>query len=278
MDGMYAISEMAGMFGVTRQTLIYYDKIGLFKPARVNDEGYRFYAPTQIPKLRLICLLRYMDLDIKEIKRVLASPDPAPIVECLAQRSEELERQITSLRAQRTAIEERVEFYRDALLWKERLGRPMLKYFPERYVMFEPFPADKPIERSVLHPTLMKALARLKAEAGVGPVRGWGTMLQREAIETDDPLAGSGPFATVPEGVDPAKLTGVQMLPEGIYLCMSRWGMPYDTAGIERLTDEMRTRGLRATGNAFDFCLLDTTSYDELHQEDFCCLQIPVEL
>ena len=31
--GMYAISEMASLFNVSRQTLIYYDKIGLFKPA-----------------------------------------------------------------------------------------------------------------------------------------------------------------------------------------------------------------------------------------------------
>lgn len=34
--GMYAISEMASLFNVSRQTLIYYDKIGLFKPAVVT--------------------------------------------------------------------------------------------------------------------------------------------------------------------------------------------------------------------------------------------------
>lgn len=98
-----------------------------------------------------------------------------------------------------------------------------------------------------------------------------------EAIDTDDPLTGSGPFVTVPEGVDPACLTGVQMLPEGIYLCMSRWGMPYDTKGIECVVRHMHEHGLRAVGNVFDFCLLDTTSYDERHQEDLCCIQIPVE-
>lgn len=45
----YSISEMAAMFGLTRQTLIYYDRIGLFAPAHVNEEGYRLYEPTQIP-------------------------------------------------------------------------------------------------------------------------------------------------------------------------------------------------------------------------------------
>ncbi len=47
--GMYAISEMASLFNVSRQTLIYYDKIGLFKPAVVNEKGYRFYSPTADP-------------------------------------------------------------------------------------------------------------------------------------------------------------------------------------------------------------------------------------
>ena len=42
MDGMYTISEMASIFGVSRQTLIYYDKIGLFAPAEVNGEGLSF--------------------------------------------------------------------------------------------------------------------------------------------------------------------------------------------------------------------------------------------
>ncbi len=47
--GMYAISEMASLFNVSRQTLIYYDKIGLFKPAVVNEKGYRFYSPHSDP-------------------------------------------------------------------------------------------------------------------------------------------------------------------------------------------------------------------------------------
>ena len=65
--GMYAISEMASLFNVSRQTLIYYDKIGLFKPAVVNDKGYRFYSPTQIP---LIYMLRDLGLELDEIDRL----------------------------------------------------------------------------------------------------------------------------------------------------------------------------------------------------------------
>lgn len=278
MKDLYAISEMASMFGVTRQTLIYYDRIGLFSPAYVNDEGYRFYAPTQIPELRLICLLRDLGVELKEIEQRISSSDPAPIVACLSEQVGKLDKEIEALQNCRESVVERLEFYRTAMLWKDRLGKPMLMHYPERFVLIEPFPEDEEIDRGVLHTTLMKSLLRLREEAGVAPVRGWGTMLRRKSLGTDNPLKGAAPFVTVPKGVDLSGLTGVRMLPEGIYLCESRWGMPYNTEGIDRLTRFMKEHGMRATGNAFDFCLLDTTSYDEYHQEDFCCIQIPIEV
>ena len=46
-------------------------------------------------------------------------------------------------------------------------------------------------------------------------------------------------------------------------LCMSRWGMPNELAGLSRVVTLLRDRGLKPVGNAFDFCRLDTTSYDE---------------
>ena len=48
--------------------------------------------------------------------------------------------------------------------------------------------------------------------------------------------------------------------------------------GIRAIVACMDGHALQPIGNAFDFCYLDTTSYDESHQEDFCCIQIPVVL
>ena len=38
--GMYAISEMASLFNVSRQTLIYYDKIGLDERTVGTQEAF----------------------------------------------------------------------------------------------------------------------------------------------------------------------------------------------------------------------------------------------
>ena len=160
------------------------------------------------------------------------------------------------------------------------------KQFERRYVVFEEFPGDIERGRSMLHPTLMRAILRMRALTGTRPMRGWGAMLRREALHSDDPIAGAGSFAVLPRGAeetlpsDPAELAeiGVEVLPEGTYLCMSRWGMPYEPEGIRAIVACMDKHALQPIGNAFDFCYLDTTSYDESHQEDFCCIQIPVAL
>lgn len=278
MDGMYTISEMANIFGVSRQTLIYYDKIGLFGPAEVNEKGYRFYSPTQIPLMRLICMLRDLGVDLDEITRLTSSYDVAEMARKLQERVSELDDQIAELEKERNSVQERLSFYSDVSYWKARQGVPTLKAFPDRYVIVEPFPGDVTIDRSVLHPTLMRAVARLRETMGARPMRGWGTMLQRSYFHSDNPILDAGPFAVVPEGVEPEKLAQAQRLPEGIYLCISRWGMPYNPAGIREAVSYLDAHNLTPMGNAYDFCYMDATSYDEEHQEDFCCIQIPVSL
>ena len=278
MDGMYTISEMANIFGVSRQTLIYYDKIGLFGPAEVNEKGYRFYSPTQIPLMRLICMLRDLGVDLDEITRLTSSYDVAEMSRKLQERVSELDDQIAELEKERNSVQERLSFYSDVSYWKARQGVPTLKAFPDRYVIVEPFPGDVTIDRSVLHPTLMRAVARLRETMGARPMRGWGTMLQRSYFHSDNPILGAGPFAVVPEGVEPEKLAQAQRLPEGIYLCISRWGMPYDPKGIREAVSYLDAHNLTPMGNAYDFCYMDATSYNEEHQEDFCCIQIPVSL
>lgn len=278
MDGMYTISEMASIFDVSRQTLIYYDRIGLFAPAEVNEKGYRFYSPAQIPLMRLICILRDLGVDLDEIMRLTSSYDVAEMASKLRERVSELDGQIAALEKERNSVQERLSFYSDVSYWKARQGMPTLKAFPDRYVVVEPFPGDVTIDRSVLHPTLMRAVARLRETMGARPMRGWGTMLQRSYFHSDNPILGAGPFAVVPEGVEPEKLAQAQRLPEGIYLCISRWGMPYDPKGIREAVSYLDAHNLTPMGNAYDFCYMDATSYNEEHQEDFCCIQIPVSL
>ena len=94
---------MASLFNVSRQTLIYYDKIGLFKPAVVNEKGYRFYSPTQIPLMRLICMLRDLGLELDEVDRLTSTFDIGEMTDHLRSRVQALDDQIVGLKAERAS-------------------------------------------------------------------------------------------------------------------------------------------------------------------------------
>lgn len=54
----YSIQELARLSGVTTRTLRWYDQIGLLKPGRVAENGYRRYGPAQVDRLQDILYYR----------------------------------------------------------------------------------------------------------------------------------------------------------------------------------------------------------------------------
>ncbi|TWD80318.1 DNA polymerase III beta subunit-like protein [Kribbella amoyensis] len=81
-DGLLTISGFARRVGLTPSALRFYDDCGLLRPAFVDDgNGYRYYAPGQEPRARLLRDLREIDLPLAEVRQVLdAGPDEAAAV------------------------------------------------------------------------------------------------------------------------------------------------------------------------------------------------------
>lgn len=68
-------SELAGLFGVQKQTILYYDKIGILKPEYISTNGYRHYTLRQYMTLEIIINLRKMNIPMSEIKEYLEHRD-----------------------------------------------------------------------------------------------------------------------------------------------------------------------------------------------------------
>lgn len=101
---LISISEMAKLHGLTRQTLIHYDTIGLFKPIEVDDKGYRYYSRRQIPFLREICFLKALGIGLKEIMAHLQGRDPQREKVLLERHKKVLMQEIAHLNYLRDAI------------------------------------------------------------------------------------------------------------------------------------------------------------------------------
>ena len=100
---MIRVSTLAAMFGLSRTTLLYYDRIGLLRPTARSGAGYRLYGEHKVERLRMICSYRSAGLSLQEIKLLLKRPD-APDERVLRQRLMQLDHEIGELRLQQRAI------------------------------------------------------------------------------------------------------------------------------------------------------------------------------
>ena len=101
---MRTVHEVSELTGVSVRTLHHYDAIGLLKPTRVTDAGYRLYDESALRRLQSILLFRELQFPLREIKAILDDPrfDPA----------EALARQLTLLEMKKRHTEELIAHVR----------------------------------------------------------------------------------------------------------------------------------------------------------------------
>lgn len=270
MERYISISEMAKLHGITRQTLIYYDNIDLFKPIKVEPNGYRYYSSYQIPYLREICFLRSMDVSIKEILDHFKERTPLKEKELLEKQKEYIITKIAKLNKIRTYLTEKINSYQEAVEANSmELNIPFEKYMGPRRVVFNEY--YKPINKENLHLTLMNLWGSL-TEYKIMHSYGFGSLLFADDIDEME-KAGSCVFLPYDNSL---KVPTIEM-PAGLYICMYKYGMPYDNMHVKKLLQWIKEHNYRVCGAIVDICLLDTTFYEQNKNSDFCVLQVPVE-
>ncbi|WEM44781.1 MerR family transcriptional regulator (plasmid) [Photobacterium sp. DA100] len=87
---MYRISELAEQVGLSRSTLLYYEKLGLIAGKRL-DNGYRSYSERDLQRLRLLQQLQAGGLTLKECQACLeAKVDRQLLLSRMQQLDEEI--------------------------------------------------------------------------------------------------------------------------------------------------------------------------------------------
>jgi DNA-binding transcriptional MerR regulator len=99
----YSISQIARTCGLSRSTLLYYDRLGLLKPSGRTGSGYRFYTVADQKRLERIGYFREAGLTLREIRAVLASGGK-PGTELLEKRMRETAENIVSLKNQQRLL------------------------------------------------------------------------------------------------------------------------------------------------------------------------------
>lgn len=93
----FTIGEFGALFDVSKQTLQFYDKNGVFQPEYRAENGYRYYAFTQIETFEVLLMLRELDVPLKEIREHLKTPTPERFLALLDRQKAELENRMKKL-------------------------------------------------------------------------------------------------------------------------------------------------------------------------------------
>ena len=124
MDNFFSIGELSRYQNISKQTLIYYDRIGLFRPAYVDpDNGYRYYSAGQIDYLDTILIMKKMGFSLREIREHMQHYTIDSSLAVLRRQLTVLERQIGELRLIQSRLLHRCTQMENAKAWKPAWSR-----------------------------------------------------------------------------------------------------------------------------------------------------------
>ena len=100
---MYTIGQMAKTVGLSRGTLLHYDKIGLLTPSTRTAANYRTYTDSDLTKLKQIMIYREAGLSLENIAKLLDTSTNETV--CILQdQLSRINEQIAQLRRQQQMI------------------------------------------------------------------------------------------------------------------------------------------------------------------------------
>ena len=132
LDRKFSIGEVSKLHNISVQTLRHYDKIGLLKPAYINEKSsYRFYSIDNFIMLEFIKQCKVMGLTLEEIKKLINNHTSiSSILETITKQKEILASKIKELESIKSNIDILEKKIQTAL--DEGVGQPYIKYCSKR--------------------------------------------------------------------------------------------------------------------------------------------------
>ena len=131
------------MAGVTPRTLHHYDDIGLLKPSRVGDNGYRYYGEEALLKLQQILFYRELEFPLEEIRRIMGRRD-FDVLDALQSHKEALQNQAARLNRLLATVDNTIQHLKGEKLMSQKglfegfSEEEQEKYAQEAEQMYDP--------------------------------------------------------------------------------------------------------------------------------------------
>ncbi|MEG0747264.1 MerR family transcriptional regulator [Cetobacterium sp.] len=109
MKNRYRTSEIAKIFNISKQTLIFYHKKDILVPDYIDDEnGYRYYSNSQIWDLFFIITLKEAGFSLEEIKKYSRVKKFVENIKFLEEKVDDIDKRINELKKSKKIIKEKI--------------------------------------------------------------------------------------------------------------------------------------------------------------------------
>ncbi len=131
---MYTVKQLSKLAGVTPRALHHYDQIGLLKPTRVGENGYRYYGEESLLRLQQILLYRELDLPLDDIKKIVGRRD-FNVLGALQSHKDALQKQVTRLNRLLVTVDNTIQHLKGE---KPMSEKGFFEGFSEEEQMYDP--------------------------------------------------------------------------------------------------------------------------------------------
>lgn len=254
----YSIGELARYQNISKQTLIYYDRIGLFKPAYVDpDTGYRYYSPKQIDYLDTILVMKKIGFSLEEIGGHMRHYNLENSSQILQKQLRVIDDRIRELQLIRNRVQHRCVSMEEAL--KYRINPIVVEKAPRRFILWHE--VERPYSLEEISIATKKCFA--DAEEQRLPIFfQTGVIVPASHIEQERYTEATVAFLPVEYNT---KVENLMELPQGTSVGIYHFGT-YESIGrsYRRLIEYCEKEGLKRISDSYEFCINDyITSGDE---------------
>lgn len=246
----FSAGQFAKYCNISKSTLLYYDKIGLFGPAGVNDNGYRYYQETQVDFFLTIIALRDLGVPISELKKLLSNPSTQNLVDITNIHLSNIEEQIKRLTEIKEKLQKRV--MQNTEMAKVEFNKLFIMNCPERYIIRKTY---EPPKKSCGHDEWIGYLDRFLEEYQIKDFNSVGSIVTEQYLIAKE-------FENIHSlFVFSNQYKSTDCLPKGVYAVYYYDGSFELIPDIyPKIIEEIENHGVKCIGDAYEEYLFSTFS------------------
>ncbi|WP_373600507.1 MerR family transcriptional regulator [Paraclostridium bifermentans] len=252
----FTVGELAKLHKMSKQTLIYYDNIDLFKPNIVDENnGYRYYTSDQLEILDSILILREIGIPIKDIKDFLVKRNDKSALNLLKEQKIKLDNQVKNIKRTIKRLENKIETIESLNSYKIDV---YFEKMDSQYLFIQK--VDSPFDLLQTDIAFKKLLTNVHEKKAPYYYQ-LGTIISLENLKSKKYTTADSVFFPL---YSRFKNDEVIEKTSGLYAITLHKG-DYDSVGktYEYLINSIKDNNYKIIGPSFEYCILDSlTSYN----------------